>query len=546
MKWVAALVLAGPLALVSCEREAVENKGSGEEVAIRIRLLEMAEGDEADAVRSGALGEVERVSMPVGDGLMLEMSLEREDLPLRAGVQKPLADNAYFRVIAIDEDKKYVCHGDLRKGETSHADLHVPENADYTIICFSYNSTDGNSLPSFTAARGDDMSGEAISVDMPNLLWCSQSLHVGNTAPAPLSILLKHPVAKVKVVIDCTYNEWNITDVEDGVTVGQVAIAQAVGLVNGAVSGSAVGAQAIDWPVLSVGDEQTSDSIVVVPKAGPFTVSIPKNAIVRASPLIPIPTTEGTYGLTGSFNTALDAGGSYRLRMKLRAPKWAGSNIYWDGGTQKLAFEPHGSVNDEGIQGVYFKWGSLIGIAPTDATVIYKPNGSGLWLADNYSDWSDIHAWDSSTYGNEIVSGHEDLFIGDICKAISNGDYRLPHPGEFGSHEMYWNDAGGWVYYDGTGYNTGDDAGRYNLIDNDYAYAQNMVMGNVRLPAAMFRGDIGDLYDVRDLGYYGAYWHDSPDSPGLGSCSMFLAYGFSANTSVPVNYGLSVRCVLDD
>jgi hypothetical protein len=141
-------------------------------------------------------------------------------------------------------------------------------------------------------------------------------------------------------------------------------------------------------------------------------------------------------------------GASYTLRVRIRAfsNKFASSNIYWDNTNNKLTFAPHSDTprasypDEQQYQGVYFKWGSLIGVSPkrdsvnytgtascyfysgtnatpnpgTDGTLIYvpdNPGGSGTsWTMTNTSTFTNGHvpngtlkqaAWDSIPYAGD-------------------------------------------------------------------------------------------------------------------------------------------------
>jgi hypothetical protein len=54
----------------------------------------------------------------------------------------------------------------------------------------------------------------------------------------------------------------------------------------------------------------------------------------------------------------------YTLTVGLKETLFAGSNIYWDDAAQHLTFAPTSDNTKQGYQGVFFKWGSLIGISP--------------------------------------------------------------------------------------------------------------------------------------------------------------------------------------
>jgi len=62
------------------------------------------------------------------------------------------------------------------------------------------------------------------------------------------------------------------------------------------------------------------------------------------------------------FTKRLLPGHSYTLKLNFKRLVWAGSNIFWDG--SMLTFLPENTMVAEVYQGVYFLWGSLIGISP--------------------------------------------------------------------------------------------------------------------------------------------------------------------------------------
>jgi hypothetical protein len=70
----------------SCDNN--NNELSGTAVAVQIRSLKMAESGEEDLLRSTSKQEAETVSTPLGDGLLLEISMERdESLARNAGIE---------------------------------------------------------------------------------------------------------------------------------------------------------------------------------------------------------------------------------------------------------------------------------------------------------------------------------------------------------------------------------------------------------------------------------------------------------------------------
>jgi hypothetical protein len=193
---------------------------------------------------------------------------------------------------------------------------------------------------------------------------------------------------------------------------------------------------------------------------------------------------------TVEFNSVLSGGTSYVLEVDVKKCVWARSNIYWDG--TQLTFVPAGTdLTKQGYQGVFFKWGSLVGVSPaktgtsdvfSGSTPIYVPivNSTlenSTWVATTGSNvMSDVSGTTSNwtTWGNNtedatdipylgpsyntagsVAFGRDNRFVidddrntaamyqgfrGDICQYLStktgvvSGDYRMPTSTEFGPY----------------------------------------------------------------------------------------------------------------
>jgi uncharacterized protein (TIGR02145 family) len=147
------------------------------------------------------------------------------------------------------------------------------------------------------------------------------------------------------------------------------------------------------------------------------------------------------------------------------------------------------------------------------------------------------------------------ITVGDICRYLSNGVYRLPMYGEFGTLGDAWDGsnpvAGGWVKGGGDFTSTpdvGDAKGTVNFIKTkNLGSAINTTMG-VTLPASGYRNfSSGDVYSgmLYAVGNSGRYWSSSVFS---GDAAMGCHLGFSSNTVNagsfnPRSHGFSVRCV---
>jgi hypothetical protein len=523
---------------------------SGTAVRVQIRSLQVAEGDSEDLARSASTKEAETVSTPLGDGLLLEMSMERDESPLRATLA--LKTGAHFRVIAVKTGTStYVSHGDFTVGGATTDDDFLVESyvSNYDFICISYNDA-VNPLPAFSPAQGTDLSATTYNLtnNLTGLLWWKETnVPVTTTDPA-LSITLNYLVAKLKVLVDCSYNEWLIT-VVGNMTLGTAALAQSVGLTSGSVTGSSVTNQTVTWPaMMSESEQQLSNPLAVLAKtSSTLTVTLPVNVITRKE-FNPIPTIANS----GKFDTNLAVGKSYTLRLKLRAPKWAGSNIYWSGNGLKFdEYVSDGSkAPNRGGQGVVFKFGSLVGVSPAttwvnNSTPTYDANAT---TASTHSTWSNIISWEIGRYGNTINDEHYDALMGDICRYLSKDVYRLPKFAEMlAVNTVNWNGVnpvgGGWVPQGSAGDagDTGNESGTYNMIDNGYFYVRNNTMGNVTLPASGWYSR--NCYDV---GSEGRYWCDEtvrPSNDYVYSLRFDDSKIYRVNESI--GYACPVRCVLN-
>jgi hypothetical protein len=575
--------LAVMLLLVACEKELGEKK-SGKDVLVRVRLVGVAEGGKDDVTRSGSMGEMEEVLTPVGDGMLLGMWMERDEEDLRAA-ETTLAGDVYFRVVAVVHGTStFISYGDFTIDDGCvTGGLHVPDNDSYDFICYSYNSNTafGSAL---TYKQGDNIAGtvtiDAVQGTKDLLYEKIEDVPVSGAGPE-LDILLRRVMARVKVMVDCSYNNWGISAIANTMTLGAVANTGTVNLVSGAMSGT-TGTKAISWPTLSASTSQESTEMLVMPKnSSTLTVTVPKEAVARVS-LGQIPSATAT----GTFSTALVAGNSYKLRVRLRTSIWARSNIYWQEVTDDqdpkypgyLTFEPAADdpVNNDdtkqGYQGVFFVWGSLVGLPPNNdhtypswqnapiyKPVVKDPLTTSTWTATtgNIQDIM-LASYITITVGTPgrdnttaIDAEQNNLatyqaLAGDICQYLStktgvvSGDYRLPTSMEFGL-------AGSWEL--GGTYRELDISevnayGTTTIIGGsspyDGIYAKSTTMGNVIFPASGWLH-----YTAGELVYAGAqgvYWSGSRAESSRGHDFCFDA-DVRVGYDDGVYYGESVRCV---
>jgi hypothetical protein len=288
---------------------------------------------------------------------------------------------------------------------------------------------------------------------------------------------------------------------------------------------------------------------------------------------------------TFTFSTAsFVAGGGkrYVLTLNIKQPMFASSNIYWDENLQQLSFAGYSDRPDTVLQnryqGLYFKFGSLIGISPMNpwnaaATPLYLPkagSGSSQTTADASHD--DVSGWTGNDYtsipyarANPAVTGNRnDRFVidmpdssaymkGDICRYLQTLDHapdppggkswRLPTSIEFTSASTFsWNITSvvnGWKKVDGAWspqLSTKED-GTFQM---DTWGGKFGVTANFFPPAGNRNGS-GEL---TNSGTSGTYWGGSVNSATAGFAFRYIPATVSLPSS---NYhsGNAVRCVLD-
>jgi hypothetical protein len=244
---------------------------------------------------------------------------------------------------------------------------------------------------------------------------------------------------------------------------------------------------------------------------------------------------------------------------------WAGSNIYWDG--TKLTFDDSSDTTNAQYQGVFFKWGSLVGQTPEGIQgtnwggETYYPTNPGVddtWKTDatKYGpgnlEYAGIpYAMDPLTapynrnyaYLTELTNKPDSVaaYKGDICVYLTNigaapkgKRWRMPTSAEFiatsdyttiGVNANYGNAAGTAIF-----------AGGWQRTDLNQPY----------FPITGYRTDNGRTYYI---GQRGGYWSSSPSSAangynmgGMGSGSGVGAGSGAASTNRQV--GFPVRCVV--
>jgi uncharacterized protein (TIGR02145 family) len=297
------------------------------------------------------------------------------------------------------------------------------------------------------------------------------------------------------------------------------------------------------------------------------------------------------------YKQSLAAGTSYTLQITIKKGlMWAGSNIYWDSATNRLTFAAPGTDANQYYQGVYFCWGSLVGISPVGAfatgtngnsatgTPIYVPPVSGgpiNWTQTNVATaktaytypWNLTPSYGSNGYDNIPYVNNNDghlgttaptynpgEFKGDICRYLTGqsgipaGNWVMPTYDDFytivtntnnisgtwagtatPSSGTYWRKAGGSITWSSK--TSDSSAGTYHEWTWGASYCNTATV----LPASGYRNTSSGA--LSNTGYGGNYWSSST---GNTSGAYYLSfYSSGVNTdNAGRGYGFTVRCVL--
>jgi hypothetical protein len=543
------------LLFISCDtkNELPDNGLSGGEVAVRIRSMGMAEGGSESLARAFSRKEPEMVSTPVGDGMLLEMSIKEDEASLRDKIE--LTTGAYFRIIAVEAGTtKYYSHGDYTYGNPSTllTDFHVKIGKEYDYICFSHNKTT-NTLPSQSYSVGTALPSPSFTINTStdNPLWCKiTGLGEVTSAGVELDILLKRRLAKVKVKIDCAYNGWKITGVADNqvaVVVNDPAYDCTLDWGTGILSGTSLD-QGLTY---SISDNtltyQISNEVTIIPNGSNAVIKFKANTISRDGYAAAVPTAEKSATLA----QALSGGVNYTITMRLRTPIFARSNIYWDATAQKLTFEPAADDpedNDDskaGYQGVFFRCGSLVGISP--ARTLDENYAGESVMTDDFIPTTPIYVpivrspltsstW-KATNGNSIISS----MYNDMDASVrynytvwtynaQTGDSYIVYPNQTGDIPHMDNSRGGGSSDLNNTWLADDERNIYDVYKGlrgdicQYLCKTGAVTGNYRLPIP------------NEFGLYPDWWVGSFGANGLNADGTSIIEGYGLNTPMNVTF----------
>jgi hypothetical protein len=569
MKWVAALCLgSAAIFLASCEKEVLSEANGN--IRVNFTLDNLPYEEQETAPRSAKTAAEETVVTPLENNTYMYATLREEmEEPLRA-LQLPGGTKL---VIAAYNGGGYVDHAEYTVtaagGLSGSTSLDLPSAGNYRFVAYSLNTT---SVTSYAASIGPYSPGntDLLCVRADNVPIVEGDNNV--------TLVLKHQFSQVTVVASAYYypSSPNINLITTEIPGYQASLSVETGsLVKGAAE-----TQTVLWQPFSAASTVTSASRLVY-TADDASVSVKVPSVTIGVQVL------GPF--TAKFNMPLLSGKRYTLRIDFRRVEFAGSNIYWvwyDSSNHAaggyLTFDAAGSTSNQHYNGVHFKWGSLVGVAPDpninfdfdNSTKVYAPKYDGSYTWENpdafsYDYWGDVpyiyvdndDDWDNrkNTYLSDdernTPSNWQDDKTGDICRYISENGYgpnywdryRMPT-----SYELIASDSdsdGGtgksWSYVDDYTSNlTGYEEGVATISFG----ASN---GVIFFPATYFRPYLGNHTNLHfgslDEGYY---WSSSRADYGFGWWLNFRRYGpsggINGKMSAERNYcstGIAVRCV---
>jgi hypothetical protein len=537
----AALLVGLPLFLLSCEKDLGE-RGAGKKVTINFTVGNEGYGADQQILKGSGVKEAkpETVYIPLDNNYFIAATLTPEpEEEVRA--TEAFALNQKIRFVAYNgamEEGSAIYTWDGSEFVADDEQLKVePDNGvTYHFVAYSFF---GDQM-----AEPDDEDVEADIEPVQDLVWGEkdQEIH-NNVAGRTVQIVMKHKFSRVRVRVDASsfvdadgVELAEITDIDDVVIEGgkKMNLTVKTGVV--AASGSDITGEMDAWtapkPSTRLSGYKLFCPALTAVTVGSLDIEIDGTALATLT------NKSATFALTLGENR------SYTVLVDVRELRSAYSNIYWDDVNKRMRFEKTKGTavteNSNQYQGVFFKWGSLVGISPVGGetqgdvsnVIVYLPTSGGNWNATTSTvgaqgGWNSIPFTDTSDldYGNWLYEHPAfNNKKGDVCNYIDN-DWRMQSENEPSSSYSPW--------ISGT------------LSNANAAGTGIVTKGRIRetlfFPASGYRAETG--ISTSD---FGIYW--------LGSCrNAFYTYGFVKGFDATVGImspsyrnakeGASIRCI---
>ena len=596
----------------SCTTE-IENKHDpkkGPKIPVNFSVnIDAYDNDEMVDSRSYNVKEPVTETVHIANGIYLCATLEEEEpVNTRAATTTTIPDGTLVKIVAYhNSDNSFETECDYTVAGGELIPVTPPEMAVspgvYKFRAFAFNTP---SLPALSATPPRQTT-ETFSIPggatepLLDLLW-------GKGTVEPVTITASSPPYMVEIKVDHLFSRVRveastgtissppvlIDKIENAFVNPHYAGNATLNVVTGALTPVSVppstGVQLTEWAELgttswgngsSLGfsDVTSNYRIIYTNNADSLALKI-GNLEVAGKPL-------GAYPLR--LIKKLQPGYSYVLKLSFKRLVWAGSNIFWDApgadpAFHRLTFLPENAeLQNQGFQGVYFLWGSLIGIAPNDnftdgGTALYappvgvtRPNWTtpfanslnlspikpwtGLTMIDIphvtggnlYSpDWLDNHS--ARNYLSN--DAHDTInYKGDICKYLTQagfappGVWRMPNAREFEPLTDYSNANTVAPMYGSTLTNGMSDF--YNAGSGNRSYLTKTVVNTSYI--TVFPDGYSRIAYAKDRTT--RYLSGSPNyAANPNTVGAFYSLNFSnvstvIATNTPLNYQGLVRCV---
>jgi hypothetical protein len=515
----------------ACEKDISEGFGDDKKVEILLSTNITNYHTGADMVRSSAASEPISTMIPLNNDFHLRATLIPDSEELRINEAFMDEQKLCFAAYKLDGTQVgstavYSYSVDESKWEPVGEPLRVvPDDVtEYRFVAYSY----------FESKATPSVTGIDPSYDLVWGMSTNTKIEGNSEAERTVSIHMTHKFARVKVRVRSTQISTATITALSGVEVGDGKLASLDPFTGDIMLGNAA-IQDVDITVPNPAEDDIESLYRTVTPVGTGTVSLKLGTLEVST------ASSMTFSNKwAAFNGTLDEATSYTLVVDLkRGIGFAFSNIYWDG--EKLTFDM-ADKGHQGYQGLYFRWGSLVGISPVGdwvngSTPVYRAGDSA---PSTYPSWNGLDGISYDTGSSVLGAPNISILLGDICKYIHSG-YRMPVKGDFGTSSNW--DQQGWEIYGSTAFSsvtTDKTDGTYDFIANGASCAKNTAMGGVIFPASGYRNSSdGKLGSVGSTGYH---WSSSPESV---SNSFRLGFNSSGVTVVASahDYGFSVRCV---
>jgi hypothetical protein len=537
------------LLLSACEKDtSLSDSDRRVAVVFSTVVADASAGDEA-LRGAGARRTPETVTIPLDDNLYLNATLMPDPVDeLRAALTsgQKVRFAAFNGTTKVGNTVDYTYNGSALVPTGGNPLMVEADNGvTYRFVAYSYYG-DPTAVPAET--------GIALS---KRLVWGStdQAITSGAWAGRTVNINMKHRFFQVRVKVDVGTIASAITAIS-GVQIegGKSSVNLTVDR-DGTLSGTNA-TQAVS--PTGTGAVKTSEYVHFYPS--PTKVNI--GSITMTIEGLP----KTFSNLSANFTQTLVGGTNYTLVVDVRENRWAHSNIYWDpslnSGVGALTFDKTPQGHDD-YQGVFFKWGSLVGIAPgpisassmpTDATLYIRNPATGVWdgttkiNTSSFGDYGNIPYLPYST----VINGDPlyqyagaGNYTGDICQRIDNG-WRMPN-GITGMHTV--NEFGVATDYGSktlSSYDPEDATGRGSMGNRGITY--NSAYGTVWFPAAggwFHMNNVGREYSSGDNGIYptGQEGLDSGTSVVFQFYSFGMDFPEDDDSDMETADAVPIRCI---